>query len=198
MTETDIANGALRKQGIPTIDDIDSTSSKVAKSMKAAFEGCRQTFLREAAPGFARKTVALAVLTGETDDIYDYVYAYPADAIKLRYIDNGSTLDSDPIDFETGANAAGTAETILTDQASAIMVYTRDITHYNLYAADDIKALEYLLAWETAMINTRQQSLADSLERKFSIALAISQKNNMREQKVKQPDNRKFINARRR
>jgi hypothetical protein len=197
ITETNIANKSGTKHlGIPAIDDIDSTSNNVAKVFKANIEDARKIFLRDAAPGFARKELSLALAANETSEIYTYVYAYPSDCLKIREIWNGTTNDDPRIDFETGAHSSGTSEVILTDREDALLIYTRDITNYDMFAPDDIEAVAILLAWMSVMVLKRDKDLLARLERKYAIALGISKKNNKREQHVKLPDNNKYVNSR--
>lgn len=196
ITSTDVANKALAHIGSSPIDSIND-NTKEAVSLKAHIDDCREIFLREAAPGFARKEVALAIASNETSSIYTYVYTYPADCKKIRQIWNGTTNDDPRIEFETGAHSSGSSEVILTDREDAVLIYTRDIKNYDMFSKEDINVLALLLAWKTVHLIKRDRDLRARIEREYGLALAISKKNNKREQHVPLPDNDRYVNSRR-
>jgi hypothetical protein len=180
MTSTDLANLALGNLGIPTIDDIESTTSEEAKACNLVYDDVRKIYLAEATPGFSRADVALAIAADEESEVYDYVYTYPADCIKTREIWNEGATPR--IEYEVGSHSSGTSKVIVTNQEDAILVYTRDITNLNMFTSHDIDALSYLFSAKIVMKLKRNEQLETKMAQRYLITLAIAQKNNKREQ----------------
>lgn len=198
MTDTEVANMAIVDHlGLPRINDIDDTTNNRAKTAKAVFETSRQLYLRQAAPGFARKEVGLAIVTDEESDKYEFVYGYPSDCMKVREILNPSGSDK-RIEFELGGHSVtATSRTILTNQEEARLIYTRDITNLNMFDDDDILALSLLIAWKIAMPLTRKRTLADDMRNNYLAALVVAQRNDKSDQHVELPKFEEYIDARR-
>jgi len=85
MTKTEICNLALARLGITPIDSIDDTTSNVAKLCKSLFTFVLSRLLSQYSWGFAEVVANLNLLALE-DDVYDYVYAYPASALRLSAV----------------------------------------------------------------------------------------------------------------
>lgn len=195
MTSTDLANQTLDHLGIPSIDSIDTVGDEVSEKCKGTYEQTRKAYLREAAPGFAKLEVDLALASGETSSKYDYVYAEPADSLKLRNI-----YSSDPqtkIPYEMASHSSKTSNVITTDKEDAVMFYTVDKDNLDTWPPDDILALSYFWAMKLAMPLKKDRNLMNDNRTLYLGVLAMSQKNNKREQHTELPDDDKYINARR-
>jgi hypothetical protein len=196
MTATELANKALvEKLGLPRIDDIDVDTNIRATTIKAAYPDSRQFYLRESAPGFARREGYLAISTDQTSEVYDYVYGEPSGCLKIREVYN----IGDPttkIEYEYGAHSTPDSRVILTNQENAYVIYTIDITNLNMFSDDDIEALACLLAWKCAMPLTRKRELAAEMQQNFLALLAVAKKNNKRSQHKELPEFTDYIDAR--
>jgi hypothetical protein len=199
MTDTEVANKALDHLGEPRINDIDDDTDATAIKCEEHFDDSRKYFLREAAPGFARKEVALAISAGETlpTEMYDYIYGYPSDCIGIRQIYNPNGVDAPRVVFEIGNHSNKTSQVILTDQEDAILIYTVDVVNLNLYSPDDILALSYALAWHIAMPITRNRELRQEMQQYFVALLSVSRKNNLNTQHTEQKKLTRYKDARR-
>jgi hypothetical protein len=196
MTPTDVANKSLYHQGMPPIDSINDNNDR-AEISKALIDDCRKEYLEEAAPGFARGEVALAIVSGETSVVWDYVYAYPVDCLKTREIDNGTTTDDPRIEYETGSHSSGTSKVINTNEENAVLIYTRDITNYNMFSKHDIEALSLLLAWKSVMPLKRDKDLKTRLFNEYGVALAIAKGHSKKDQHREQPNHQRYVDSRR-
>jgi hypothetical protein len=195
-TKTEIANDALNRIGSSEINDIDTDTSVEATTCKRHFERARKAYLRDADPGFARKEVALALVSGEEDSKYEHVYAYPADCMKAREIFNPAST-TEVIEFDKGTDAAGNSKTILTDQEDAVLIYTRDITNLNVFEQDDLDVLALSLAMRIVMKIKRDEQLRNSIANEYIAVLGIAKKNSNKDKHVPLKKHRRYIDARR-
>lgn len=159
MTAVNICNQALSLVGaraeIVTLGD----ASKEAKVCNLWYDNARQTLLRCAHWGFARKQAALVAVpdaaTTTSIDPWQYIYTYPTDCLKLRYTFTPGPAASNatipPTEALQGWGQASRANRfllttyltnamspvmhkgILSNVASAIGVYTADITNVDLF-----------------------------------------------------------------
>jgi hypothetical protein len=194
-TKTEIANNALNRIGSPEINDIDTDTTEEATTCKRHFDFARKAYLRDADPGFSRKEAALALASGETDNKYTYVYAFPSDCIKAREIYNSAST-TELIEFEKGTDTAGNSKTILTDQASAILIYTRDITNLNVFEQDDIDTLSLSLALRIVMKLKRDRQLYNDIANEYVSVLGIAKKNSNKDKHVPLKTFSKYKDAR--
>jgi hypothetical protein len=194
-TKTEIANNALNRIGSPEINDIDTDTSVEATTCKRHFDSSRKAYLRDADPGFARKTNALALLSDETDDKYTYVYAYPSNCMKAREIYNSANT-TDQIEFDKGTNAAGNSKTIVTNQENAVLIYTRDITILSVFEQDDLDALSLSLALRIVMKLKRDRQMYNDILSEYFAAVAIATKNSNKDKHVPFKRHRRYIDAR--
>jgi len=89
---------------------------------------------------FATKRVALAQVTNPST-VWKYAYARPADCLKpLRVIKSGAVKESDGADYEQEDGL------ILTDEPTAVLKYTRDVTDTTKYSDGFVSALSWLLS----------------------------------------------------
>jgi hypothetical protein len=105
------------------------------------FALARNELLEMADWGFARKRVALALVTS-VSDAWEYSYALPSDCMVPRRIltdvSTSKESDSAPFDIE--------GQTVLTDKQNAVLIYTRPITDFGLFSPSAVTAFSYLLA----------------------------------------------------
>lgn len=91
---------------------------------------------------FARTRTTLALLSTNPSTLWDYAYQKPADCLVPRRIMTGDEefKENDSKDFDMEG------DTILTNRANAVMVYTRPVTDPTKFSASFISALSYKLA----------------------------------------------------
>lgn len=83
MTDTELANNALRLVGHTTIDDIDSTSNETAITCKQLLASCRLYMLRDNTWNRAKKRVTLSADPTVPAFGFNYRYALPSDCLKV-------------------------------------------------------------------------------------------------------------------
>jgi hypothetical protein len=109
---------------------------------------------------FARTRLALVThADAPTDGIWDYRYDYPADALKLRRIQNTPNLDADAVPYEVEISPTAGTLSILTNLEDAIAVYTFDQTTTTVWSEGFDEAVSHLLAANIAYPVTRKRSL---------------------------------------
>lgn len=196
MTSTDLANNALDRIGVPNIDDIDSASDPNAVKAKRAYTYARQKHIVNAAPRF-RKEVYLAPATGESSQVWSYVYGYPTDCLDIREIWNETDQDDPRIEFEEGLHSNGSSLTILTNQEDALLIYTADVTLLPLFRITDTDAIEVLMASKLAMSIKRDKELAREKFVEYKLALGVALTTNVRNQHRDPPQFTKYVDVRR-
>lgn len=88
---------------------------------------------------FATKRATLAPVTNPSS-IWLYAYAQPADCLKPIHIFKLGADEEDTADFEVEDNI------ILTNEAEAVLKYTRDVTDTTKYSPPFVSALSWMLA----------------------------------------------------
>jgi len=88
---------------------------------------------------FATKRATLAPVANPSS-IWLYAYAQPADCLKPIHIFKAGAEEEDTADFEVEDNI------ILTNEAEAVLKYTRDVTDTTKYNAPFVSALSWMLA----------------------------------------------------
>ena len=170
-----VCNLALSRAGhVETITSLDE-SSTAAEKCSLVYEHVRDNLLRDFVWGFAKRNVALALVSGGEFVGWDYVYRYPSDCLsarqvcdaagcRMRWYDyNPSNDDSlltwmpPKVPYQVSGDDDG--KTILTDMEEAYLVYTKRMTDTNLM---DDSFLD-LWAWSIAM------EIAPSLRAKSAV-----------------------------
>lgn len=143
------------------------------------YEISRDYALQKARWNFARKQIPLALLrsVANGDSVmlpWRYQYVYPTDCIQARFIvptyqnPAGESVGyvGPPIKFLVSSDVDGNGNpinTILTNQDGAILVYTYRCTDPNLYDAQFVDTLSYILGSKLAMPLTGDAAKRDSL-----------------------------------
>lgn len=186
-SEIDIANRALSEIG--TRSTIASFSEGSAESEQCAlwYDKLRQMLLRAAPWGFARKQATLSALgtlsAGTSQYPWPYKYAYPADALRVRYllpptppIGNMPMFWGGPSRanrFLIGQDVNGLGQPIkvlLATLESAQAVYIADTTDVSLFDPSFDVALTALLSYKLVIplsgnvaMKSEFRTLADSM-----------------------------------
>lgn len=140
----DICNMALSALGkAAEVISISPPDGSVSADLCARFYGqARDRALEMEDWAFARVRAALAPLAANPSTVWPYAYAKPADCVMPRRV---LTLDTyrredDSAQFECEGDA------ILSDQANAILVYTKAITDTTRFSPSFVDVVSYLLA----------------------------------------------------
>lgn len=146
-SEVDICNLGLSHLGdSANISAIDPPDGSIQADYCKRFYPIARDELLEMHPwGFATKRRSLADLN---DPLYswDYRYAYPSDCIKpWALLPYQATDDQDSADYLVETDSSGTM-TILTNEASATLRYTFQVTDTTKFSATFVSALSRLLA----------------------------------------------------
>lgn len=155
VSKTDIFNLALGHLGVATeVQDPDADRSKEAQACRRFFSIALEETLRDAPWPFAKQYELLALVTSPTPiSEFTYAYRYPANALFVRRILNGSSRieDSDSrVKYRIGRDASG--KLIQTDQAVLAtspygpwVEYTYLETNMAAWHPDAALALSFLL-----------------------------------------------------
>lgn len=149
-SETTLCNMALGhvgdSNGIAALDE----SSAAARACLLYYAQTRDEVIQELAPSFARRSAALGLVSDFTaDSFYEYAYAYrfPADALSVVRIQNGSTRQA------TGTNRPAwrvmsddDGRLLYMDQPDAIVEYTVSIEDVSRFTPDFVQAVALKLA----------------------------------------------------
>ena len=91
-----------------------------------------QLMLRQLSPAFARNTAALAAAAGTVPPPWTHKYTYPTDCMRVRSLRPAAVdyLANNPLPIRWAIafdNTSGANKVIVSNQASAWMVYTTDV-----------------------------------------------------------------------
>jgi hypothetical protein len=175
-TPTTISNMALDHIGEKRIASIDDNNNR-AQKCKAWYPIARDAMLEEHKFGFAEKRKSLALVSDAVYDPedttgYEYAYAYPSDCLVAEKIYNSSSSKpSDKEPFVLQTNSTLTAVYILTNAASAILVYTGATESFTAMRSKLLQlAISHKLASLIAMPLTKDPKLRDD---NINMAFAI-------------------------
>lgn len=169
MDSVTICNLALMLVGIPPITSFEDENNN-AKLCKAYFPVLRDRVLRDHSWSFALAGCDLQVLAEESvDPSYDYVCGLPGDLIRV-------------IEIVGNRPYRRIGDRILVREVPARLLYTRREEDCNMYDETFVEALQYLLAAEIGMSNTRSGTkiayYRQEYERRLSLARSIDSQEN--------------------
>lgn len=151
-----ICNLGLSRIGISAAIVALSESSQEAVACNAIYEQVRDQVLRDFPWPFATKYVELGLVTAAADEDelpawgneWAYAYRYPSDCIKLRRLTTGDRTGRTRVPFKLGNDDSG--RLIFTDQADAILLYTKRFTDPAHFDATFASAVAWKMAIELA------------------------------------------------
>lgn len=156
---------------------------------------------------FATRREQLALLADETRTDWSYVYAYPADALAVRFVTlpgvrNPRTDQVVPhkIEARRDLGAEGmpvTGKLILCDQADAEISYTIRVENPAVFDVDFESALEYALAAELARAIPKDPVRAREMEQLSELKLREAAAAALNEQKDDPEPDGEFLASRR-
>lgn len=168
----DIVNGALGLLGVTQeVQDIVNERTVAARTARQFYSKTVDQVFRDFDWPWARKTLALTLVEADPTEEWGYSYTYPADAVAVRRVLNGSQSRTETETTRTHFTVANkTNRVIMTDQATAVAQYTIRIDDTTLWPADFRAAVEALLASKMAPrllgieLATKTRAVANMLE----------------------------------
>lgn len=160
-----ICNMALSHIGTKsTIVSLDEASPE-ARLCRVHYDTTRDAALRMHPWNFATRRRTLSDLGSPPGD-WTFRYGYPTDCLHARglILVNGDPSPSFEVAISTDA-AGNDIRVILSDEPSALLVYTRRVTDPAIYDAEFVSALSWLLAADLAMpLTGKRDKRADALQ----------------------------------
>lgn len=188
MATTDVAicNMALRHCGVSTeIANLTTENSEAANACRRFYEITRDAVLRDFEWPFATRFVALALLSTNPSDEWEYAYRYPTDCLKFRRIESGNRLDTEQTLTKYRVASDDEGLVLLTDKEDAVAEYTVRAENAGIYHPDFALALSYRLAMEIAPSITAGDpfNLVQKIAALYLDALQVAQANAGNEEK---------------
>ena len=187
MDSVTICNLALNMLGIPAIMNFDEQNNN-SKLCKRFFPVLRDRVLRDHSWSFASNFVKLPMLAGKPDDPrYQYHYLLPGDCIRITRV-----FPDLPYRKISGK--------IYSNSSSVTLEYTARITDPEQFDPTFVEALQYLIAAEIGLSNTRDGNLIAFFRQEYEKRLAVARSIDSQENiySYQQPEsNSTFIAARR-
>lgn len=161
MDSISICNLALMQLGIPAITSFQDENNN-AKLCKTFFPVLRDRVLRDHTWSFATAGYELQCLNEKSfDPEYRYVCALPGDVIRV-------------IEIVGNRPYRRIENKILVKELPATLIYTRRVDDPNLFDETFVEALQYLLAAEIGMSNTRDAQLINMYRQEYEKRLALA------------------------
>jgi hypothetical protein len=173
ISEVTISNMALSRIGVSQRIASMTELSAEAGACNLWYELCRDYVLEDFDWSFARKRVALTLLSPQDPPLpWGYEFSWPADCIAAREIDPGVQIKRavDRIPFEVVMRDA-TSRKILTTIQDPTLIYTARVTNPTMFSAVFADAVSLRMAAELAMGIAKSPTMRDSLSRYYLLAL---------------------------
>lgn len=148
--EAAVCNLALLNIGQRAFIDSLTENTPAGKIANLVFRPTRDLLLEAAHWKFARREVALALLSGETRKGWTYVYALPSDCISPRKLWDGKRSESSTIPFEL-ADSATSGKVLLTDMEEATLIYTTNAVAVARWPQHFVEAVAWQLSERFAL-----------------------------------------------
>jgi hypothetical protein len=173
-TQTDVANYALTKINVGTIEDIDSTTDNASVLCKLFYDDALEYCLREDEWVFAiiREDSLVSATAGNG---YDYAYSLPADCIL-------------PLDFEDGGEFMKEGIVIYTDVENPTLRYVFKNTNPAQWTPEFRELVALRLAQLVAYRLTQDASRATMVYQEYMARLPYAKNLNGLERNEKDPE----------
>ena len=175
MSASDVAicNLALGHIGHSAVIASLEEASHAALRCRLVFAKCRDALLETRDWSFARRFAALAP-GGEAPSFWERSYAYPADALKIRWLygeDYDRQRDS-RVPFQVGLDDDGASKLVWTNLEMAEARYTAAVTNAALFPASFRDALSYAVAKEIAYPLTTDHSIRSQMFQAYQLSMS--------------------------
>ena len=146
-SETEILNLALSHVGVSKeVANIDTENSASASAGRRFFKPARDETFRDFNWPFATEFGTLGLVETAPNTDWGYSYRYPSDCMRARKLLTGvrNSTREGRASYKIASDASG--KLIFTDEANAVLEYTRLVTDVGLFPQDYIMMLSLLLA----------------------------------------------------
>lgn len=164
VSKAQICNLALSHIGqtTTTIANLDTDTNIAAVQCRLNYDVARRFVLADAPWRFARRRVAGADI-GSPPTLWLYRYEFPVDCISIQEIERTTDAES-PIPYDVELTGDGSARSVVTNKADAVLVYTRDTDSLALFSPGFVNAFSWYLASQiaypiTTKLDTEQRAL---------------------------------------
>lgn len=175
FSETQIGNMALSHLGKALIESFDQKGEE-ARLCKLWYHPSRLATLEDYDWSFARKRLALSEHNEDPPADWAYRYTMPGDVAVFRYVWNPLGLTPPATPFRLEIAADGT-QTILSNIANAIGVYTMDQRSTSTFTSRFAVCVSHLMASNMAVKMTGKQFLKKAQFEEYRLALALASAN---------------------
>jgi hypothetical protein len=180
-SKIEICNLALNHIGQRTISSL-TENTQAARSCSLIYDTVRDSVLRDNAWNFATLMEQLALVSGESVPIWDYLYTYPVQCLFVRKVFNANTAANQlPDEHQEMLTPVTKQKCIATNLELAWIEYTYQVTDPNLYDGNFIDALSYRLASSLAQNISGNIALAKDLMTIYQQVLDRAKLSNARE-----------------
>lgn len=215
-SSTDICNFALTHIGRSSKPLTTLTENSIeARLCTIWYDQCRREALEIMDWSFARRRLTLALHADAPPDEWVYRYQVPSDMLSFLLIWNpfigvnvpnanfplgfwnslmGDVTNAVPFSLELSLD--GTQLTLLTNQQSAIGLYTADIEDTALFSSQFINTLAHLIGSKIGYSLTGKMSVKQDQEKAFVAALAAAAADNANQQVSRPPRDGYTVRAR--
>jgi hypothetical protein len=150
-SSTEIANMAISHLGTgKEISNLDTEKSEEASSCRRFFTNARDAVLKDCPWPFATEIATLGLIKENPNTEWDFSYRYPSDCLYVRKIQSGIRTDhrQSRVPYRVGQDASGLL--IFTDEANAVLEYTKREEDSERFPSDFVLALSLKLAYHIA------------------------------------------------
>jgi hypothetical protein len=189
-TDTELCNLALSHIGARNISII-GEATKEGRECAKLYDPARRHVLRGFSWGFAEQRTALALLSGVTPVGYTYAYEYPVKCLKARKIWKDES-DLEPIDFIINVGPTGNSKVIYTNEASAVLIFTYDVTNTSIFDPEFDTLFSWKLASDLAIPITKKRSTLAMALNTYSIYSAEAKQSDAQEQSKQENRDKEF------
>ena len=176
------------------ISDIEEDGVE-AEQVNLVYDDTRRELLRRYPWRFAKKYTCPATLVVTVPGQWDYAYAYPTDAVKIRGITNIADRKAPILDYEPALLADDT-RVLLTDEQDAEFIYTSDVTDTTRFDPEFTMAFSLLLAERVAMALTGSLDIKSLLAQEVVRAIGGAADSDASEGENRDPPEASWILAR--
>lgn len=144
-----------------------SEASPQAAECNLHYDQCLRLVLEDVDWSFCSVTATSALLAATPPDDWTYMYAEPANSVKVREIVNALGRVRDPIPFARHYYATNAQRVLLTDFEDPTWRYTRYIDDPIIYSTKFVECLSYMIASKISMALTRKGELSEAMSKMY-------------------------------
>ena len=196
ISKIDICNMALAQLGQEPISSLTQDDER-ARRCDLFYEPVKKEVLRTHNWAFANTFTSLVLLADDGAPDWPYMYAYPQDCLFLRRVfAQAHHSHGEGAAFKEAFNADLHARVIFCGLPKAQAEYTRDITDEAQFDPAFVKAFSLALAADLAVTLTGDNTLAQQVLQKYTLALQEARRSNMSERFDVRAGRSAFVEAR--